>query len=108
MTPPKNTKQVQAFIGVINYFRNMWPKRSHILHPLTKLTSPKAKFKWTEVEQKSFDEIKCTFAHNTLLAYPDFNKHFDIHTDTSDNQLGAVIIHEAKPIAFYSRKLTKT
>ena len=76
--------------------------------PSNKTYISEGEFKWTEVEQKSFDEIKCTFAHNTLLAYPDFNKHFDIHTDTSDNQLGAVIIHEAKPIAFYSRKLTKT
>ena len=66
------------------------------------------KFKWTDVEQKASDEIKRTVAHNTLLAYPDFNKRFYIHTDASDYQLGAVIIQEAKPIALYSRKLTKT
>ena len=40
-----------------------------------------------------------------LLVYPDLNKPFDIHTDTSATQLGAVISQEGKPIAFYSRKL---
>ena len=40
-----------------------------------------------------------------LLAYPDFDKTFDIHTDASKAQLGAVISQDKKPIAFYSRKL---
>ena len=70
----------------------MWARRSHLLHPLTEILSPKSKFKWTDVEQKSFDDNNRTVAHNTLLAYPDLNKCFDIHTDVSDYQLGAVII----------------
>ena len=41
----------------------------------------------------------------TLLNYPDWGKPFDIHTDASDYQLGAVISQEGKPIAFFSRKL---
>jgi len=40
-----------------------------------------------------------------LLAYPDFNQPFDIYTDASHTQLGAVITQNNKPIAFYSRKL---
>ena len=60
------------------------------------------------MEQKSFDEIKRTVAHNTLLAYPDFNIFFDIHTEASNHQLGSVISKEGEPIAFCSRKLTET
>ena len=40
-----------------------------------------------------------------LLAYPDFTKPFEIHTDASHTQLGSVIAQEGQPIAFYSRKL---
>ena len=45
-------------------------------------------------------------ARNTLLPYPDLNETFKIHTNASALQLGAVISHKGKHIAFYSRKLT--
>jgi hypothetical protein len=42
-----------------------------------------------------------------LLCYPDFNNPCSIHlyTDASDHQLGAVIMQDRNPIAFYSRQL---
>src|SRR6476660_5576078 len=49
--------------------------------------------------------MKCVITRETLLAYLDFNKPFDIHMDASLTQLGACISQDGKPIAFYSRKL---
>ena len=66
------------------------------------------KFKWTDVEQRAFEYIKHTVAHYTLLAYPDFNKRFDINMDTINYQLVAVITRDGKPISLYSPKLTET
>ena len=106
LEPPTSVKQVRKFIGMVNFYRDMWRKRSELLAPLTRLTSKDAKFKWTEVEQKAFEDIKRILSRETLLAYPDFNKPFVIHTDASKTQLGAVISQEGKPIAFYSRKLS--
>jgi len=48
---------------------------------------------------------KRVIAKETLLAYPNFNKPFQIHTDASHYQLGAVASQEGKPTAFYSHKL---
>ena len=107
MKPPKNTKEVRAFIGIVNYYRYMWDKRSHILHPLTALTSHKVRFKWTDLEQKAFDDIKRAVSQENLLSYPYFNRSFYIHTDSRDHQLGAVIIQNGKPIAFYIQKPTR-
>ena len=84
----------------------MWQRRSHTLAPLTKLPHNKRIFKWTQVKQDDFDIIKRIVAHDTLIIYPDFNEAFEIHTDASAFQLGAVISQKDKPIAFYSRKLT--
>ena len=64
------------------------------------------KFKWTDVEQKAFDGNKQAVAQDTLLAYPDFNKCFDIRADDTSYKLGAVIKQGGKPIAFHSRKMT--
>ena len=40
---PKTRKQLRQFIGMINFYRDMWQKRSEILSPLTALTSNNAK-----------------------------------------------------------------
>ena len=43
--PPNYQEEVRKFIGVINYYRDMRPRRSHKLSPLTRLTYIKWKFK---------------------------------------------------------------
>ena len=58
------------------------------------------------MRNRFFDDIKCAISQDTLLAYPDFNERFDLHTDASNYQLGAVISQNDKPIAFCSLKLT--
>ena len=65
----------------------MWVKQPHLLHPLTVFASSKVKFKWADVEQKAFNEIKRMVACNKLLIYTDLKKRFDSHTDASDLQL---------------------
>ena len=69
------------------------------------MTSSKVKWNWTPVHQKAFDETKRLICKEVLLTYPNFSQKFDIHTDASKTQLGAVISQNNKPIAFYSRKL---
>jgi RNase H-like domain found in reverse transcriptase len=98
-------------LGLVNYYRDMWKRRSHLLTPLTEVTKvpcgSKA-FKWTEAPVKAFHEVKKVITQNALLKFLDLNKVFDIHTDASDYQLGSVISQEGHPIAFYSRKLSET
>ncbi len=58
--------------------------------------------------QQAFDNVKTAIAKETVLAYPDFSKPFEIYTDASSMQLGAVITQDNRPIAFFSRKLSET
>jgi hypothetical protein len=67
--------------------------------------SKQAKWHWGPEPQKAFEELKRLISKETLLAFPDFTKPFHVYTDASNYQLGAVIMQEGKPLAFYSRKL---
>ena len=105
MTTTKNRRALRSFIGMINYYRDMWKKRSELLAPLMSLTSTKSKWDWTVKHQKAFDAIKNVILRKTLLSYLDFTKPFDVHTNASDLQLGALISQNKKPIAIYNIKL---
>jgi hypothetical protein len=102
---PSKVQAIKLFIGMVSYYRDMWPKRSQSLAPLTDLTSKNVPFKWKEHHQVAFEETKRLLCAEVMLSYPDFTQPFHIYTDARDIQLGAVITQNDKPLAFYSRKL---
>jgi hypothetical protein len=94
---------------MVNYYRDMWPQRLHllVLGPLSSLTSTKAKCNWTSECQNAFEVMKRLIAKETLHTYPNFKKPIEIHTDASKVQLGiyACISQEESPAAFYITKV---
>ena len=119
LTPPRNVKELRSFLGMVQYYRDLWARRSEMLAPLTSLVGEcgqtkvtkakgtrKVPWYWAEVHQKAFDDVKATIAKEVVLAYPDFDKVFEIYTDASTKQLGSVITQSNRPLAFFSRKLS--
>jgi hypothetical protein len=104
LNPPNNVKELRHFLGMVQYYRDMWVRRSEMLAPLTdlvgecremkttKLNKTKKKpWQWDPIHQHAFDNVKAAIAKETVLAYPDFLKPFEIYTDAASMQLGAVI-----------------
>ena len=71
------------------------------------LKTRKVPWHWDVVHQKAFDDVKAVIAKDVALAYPDYSKEFEIYTDASSKQMGAVITQQNRPIAFFSRKLSE-
>jgi predicted metalloprotease with PDZ domain len=69
---PTTRKQLRSFNGMVNYYRDIWPQRSHLLAPLSSLTSLKVKWNWTTECQNAFEDMKRLIAKETLLTYPNF------------------------------------
>ena len=55
---PKSIRDVRRFVRMVNYYRDMWVRRSDILSPLTALCSKNASFKWQKEQQKAFNDMK--------------------------------------------------
>ena len=77
------------------------------MKPLTELTG-KGAFVWTEQQQKAFKTMKSIMTADCLNMYPDYNQPFKIYTDASNYQLGAAIIQNGRPVAYWSRSLQDT
>jgi hypothetical protein len=117
--PPTNVKKLRHFLGMVQYYHDLWARRSKMLAPLTSLVgecgqtkvtrakgTKKAPWHWDEVHQRAFDHVKGTIAREVVLAYPDYSKVFEIYTDASSKQQGAIITQENRPIEIFSRKLS--
>ena len=110
-TKPKTAKDMKSLIGMIQFYRDMWKRRSHILSPLIDSAAGKkgkTPIIWTPAMDEAFIQVKQMISEEILLNYPDWSKPFVVHTDASDKQLGAVISQDDKPIAFFSRRLSKS
>jgi hypothetical protein len=119
--PPTGVKQLRHLLGMVQYYRDLWARWSDMLAPLTSLVgecgqtkttkvkgTKKVPWNWNEVHQRAFNHVKATTAKDVVLAYPDYSKVFEIYTDASSKQLGAVITQDKRPIAFFSQKLSNT
>ena len=111
--PPTNIKELQRFLGMVNYYRRWIKKAAHQLQPLydaLKGTNPKPRtLKWDQTLQTSFDAIKEALAKATLLRHPRPGAQLALTTDASDLAIGGVLEqrgpHGWEPLSFYSAKL---
>ncbi len=94
--PPNGVKQLGHFLGIVQYYHDLWARRSNMLAPLTALVgecgqtkdtkakgTKKVPWHWDEVHQRAFDHVKATIPRDVVLAYPDYSEVFEIYTDAS-------------------------
>jgi transposase InsO family protein len=115
--PPATVQQLQAFLGLFNFYRRFVPAAAAVVRPLTDALrgSPAAKkaIEWQPAMRAAFEGAKAALAATTLLEHPAAGAEISLVTDASATHIGAALQQRRrggpwKPLGFYSRKLSAT
>ena len=107
MPPPTCKKQVQSFIGMVNYLSKFSACLSELAEPIRELWKEKIPFNWGPENQESFKLVKKEIAPAPILAYYNPRKARVLQTDVSIKGLGAGLLQEERPVYFASKALTE-
>ncbi|GJP42438.1 hypothetical protein CLOM_g1996 [Closterium sp. NIES-68] len=107
--PPTSIKELQAFLGLANYYQKFIQHFAAITSPLSNLLRKTEGFHWGPDENKAFEAIKQALTSSPTLALPNPSLPYTIWTYASSVAMGAILCqdqgHGLQPLAFGSRKL---
>ncbi|BHF85239.1 hypothetical protein SprV_1002840200 [Sparganum proliferum] len=110
--PPTSKRQLQRFLGIVNFYRRFLPNCADTILPLTSLLSGcKRTFELTPAALTSFEQVKALLADATLLTHYHADAPISLMVDASNVAVGAVLQQSLPdstvPLAFFSKKLSK-
>ena len=101
-------KQVQSFIGMINYLSKFSAQLSELAEPIREISKEKVPFNWGLEHDNAFQSIKKEIVVAQILAYYNPNKPTILQTNASCKGLGACLLQNEKLIYYASKALTET
>lgn len=106
MKSPTSKKELQIFLGMVNYLRKFIPNLANMMSPLRELLKKNVGWLWTGIHEKIFKEIKEFITKAPVLQ--NFNSALPvvIQCDASKDGLGGCLLQNGKPVSFISRNLT--
>ena len=115
---PQTVHDVRSFLGFVGYYRRFIKNFSKIAKPIREVItglenqSKKTFVEWTEAANYAFKHLKELCVSTPILAYPDYQLPFVLHTDSSSEGLGAVLYQKQegklRVIAYASRSVSKS
>ena len=111
---PSNKREVQSFLGFVNFYRRFIQDFSHHAHPLFNLTRKDQKWKWDASEASAFRKLKESVTSTPVLTTPADDQPFRIEADSSNFATCAVLSQLSAedekwhPVVFLSKSLSET
>jgi transposase InsO family protein len=107
---PKTVKDIQSFLGFVNFNRMFIQDFAKIAIPLTKLTKKETTWRWGESQQEAFEKLKHACITEPVLVAFRSGEPLRFETDASDLAMGGAALQERDgkwhPIAYYSKKFS--
>lgn len=110
---PESKESLMQLLGSLNYVSKYLPNKSHILEPLNSLLKDDVPFKWEDLQQKAFDQVKVLLTKAPTLVHYDYQKNIIIQADASSYGLGSALLQENENkerdvVAYASRTLSNS
>ena len=110
---PKCVKDVQKFLGLVNYYRRFVKDFAEIARPMHRLVHKQERWNWGAEQKKAFRRLKEIFMSEPVLAAPDLDKEMRVEADTLDYATGGVLSMKCeddkwRPVAYISKLLSNT
>jgi RNase H-like domain found in reverse transcriptase len=104
---PHSVKDIQSFLGFMNFYCQFIMSYSDLMHPLIHLMKKHETFSWSNKAQHTFESIKSAFMLAPILHHFDPNLHIILETDVSDYAIAATLSqvdmnNEIHPVTFCS------
>ena len=106
----QNIKEVQKFLGLVNYYRQFIEDFAKVIVPLHLLVQKEEKQRQGKEQKKAFQRIKKIFISELILAIPDLDREMQVEADTSDYATEEVLSVKYKngkqrPVVFISKSM---
>jgi hypothetical protein len=88
---PSNKKEVQSFVGFINFYRRFIPRFSHHVRALFDLTMKDVRFIWGLPQEESFMKLKELTTSAAVLVLSNDDLPFRLEADGSGITTGVVL-----------------
>ena len=95
---PTNVKELQSFLGTINYLSRFIPNLSRLRAWLQALTRKDTPFVWTLVHDKAFNSLECAISNDCLLLFYNPDADLYIEVDSSLNGTGYCKLQESSDV----------
>ena len=105
MPKPTTLKDLQTFLGMVQYLSKFSPRIAEIAEPLRDLMKKHAPYAWGPEHKQAFDNIKREIVQAPILKYYDLKKETVLQTDASIKGLGTCLLQDGHPIYFASKSL---
>ncbi|XP_039192295.1 uncharacterized protein K02A2.6-like, partial [Crotalus tigris] len=108
---PKSKAELQAFLGLLNFYNSFLPQKASVAEPLHRLLDKQAVWQWSQMHEGCFNKVKALLTSNSVLAHFNESLPVCITCDASPYEVGAVLSHLRSdgtqvPVAYYSRTLS--
>ena len=91
---PQNQKELQSFLGTVNYLSQFLIFLSDLRAPLQNLLKKDNEFMWTSTHQNAFDQLKLHVSNDVKLQFYDCRKPLYLGVDTSKKGIGVTMLQE--------------